>query len=499
MDKKTFWYVLVIMFLVVALFLSTMPLIDAGIEFSELETDLNFAGNDVDSHGVLWVGDKTFGLWKSVDDGVSFEFVYRLPGRFDPNNAYSGHVWNVFVDSRNFIFVSAGGTNGLYRSTNGGNSFTQVLNSNASRGESFYIDITEDQFGNLYTITYTDGSAQPQILRSTNGGSRWTKIGGAISNVLHFHNIAFNPSNGYIYVITGEIPPHSSYRDGEKIFRSKDNGETWTLVVDRNSTLGTVYLAMAFVDDYVYIGQDYPDRICQIHRFRDDGSNRPFTPQVVYTPPPDGAMPFMAGTYFNNTLAFANCAELQNGITRIITSTDGLTWTVIAASDITASEDRWNHFTINPRSGIIFGTLKPGSTYQIKANTQPTPIPEPPSTSIPDSPSTPIPTQSPPPQTPPLNPSIALSEIVHKPTPTPASKPTPTTIPAPSPTLTPSPVESTRPPSQTIPSYSSPPQASGSVNVTYAEMAIISMITAGSLLSVVLIKKHRHKPLQDKS
>jgi hypothetical protein len=539
MDRKTGCYIVFVVFLVLTLFFSTVASARADIQLISIKTDLSFTGNDVDSNGVLWAGDRNFGLWKSTDNGASFQFVYRMPGVFDVNNAYSGHVWNVFVDSRNFIFASAGGTNGLYRSTNGGVSFTQVLNSNASRSESFYIDMTEDISGNLYTITYTDGSAQPQILKSTNGGDSWTRIGASISNVLHFHSIDFNPFNGYLYVITGENPSYTTYRDGEKIFRSKDNGQTWTLVVDVNKALGTVYLAIAFVGNYVYIGQDYPNRICQIHRFQDDGTNRPFTPQIVYTPPTDGSMPFIAGTYFNNVLVFTNCAEIQNGVTRIITSTDGLTWTVVTSSSITTSDDRWNHLTINPRSGILFGTLKSGSAYQIKDSSQTTPTPTPTSTPEPTLKPTPsptlqptptptatpeptpqptaLPTPNPTPQATPEPTSIptpaptpiapteaprptstptSISQI----TPTPTSKPTST--PTPKPTLTPSPT-----PLKPIQTTSTPPspsasplQTSGTVVENFYELAIItSVITVCGLLSVALIKKRRNKMQQPES
>jgi len=519
--RKTFGYVLGVLFFVGVLFFSTMPLVRAELEFTLLNSSLSFAGNDVDSAGVLWAGDRLFGLWKSTDNGASFQFVYRFPGVFDSANAYSGHVWNVFVDSRDFIFVSAGGTNGLYRSTNKGASFTQVLNTNASRSESFYIDMTEDQAGNLYTITYTNGSAQPQILKSTNGGTNWTRIGTTISNVLHFHNIAYNPNNGYLYVITGEIPPSAAYRDGEKIFRSKDQGETWTIVVDRNTTLGTVYLAMTFVDNYVYIGQDYPNRICQIHRFQDDQTTTnnllPYTPQIVYTPPPDngGAMPYMSATNLNNTtLIFASCAETQNGITQILTSTNGLTWTTLTSTTITASEDRWNHLTTHPRSNTIFGTLKPGVTYQIKTNTQTTPTPPPtPTSTLTPTPTTtitpqqtPTPTQSPTPSPTPT-PDIPIQTPNPTPSPSAIPQPTPATIPQPTATkitqITPTnatikplatpiqtPIETAQPSSQITPIA---PQTSGTAKVNYTEIAIItSMITAASLLSTALIKKRRH-------
>ena len=106
--------------LLACLLYTNTPLAKAEIQISPLSTISGFAGNDVDSQGVLWVGDKNFTLWKSLDNGVTYQQVYRLPGTFDSTNFYSGLVWNVFVDSRDRIFASAGGTGALFRSTNGG-------------------------------------------------------------------------------------------------------------------------------------------------------------------------------------------------------------------------------------------------------------------------------------------------------------------------------------------------------------------------------------------
>ncbi|MDR1993857.1 MAG: hypothetical protein LBQ98_10295, partial [Nitrososphaerota archaeon] len=468
MDRKNRTIILTVALFGLILFFSTMPMSYAGVQFTQIKTSLNFAGNDVDRNGVLWAGDKNFGLWKSIDNGTSFQFVYRLPGVFDASNAYSGLVWNVFVDSRNYIFASAGGTNGLYRSTDGGTSFNRVLNTNGSRIESFYITMTEDNLGNLYTITYTGGLAQPQILKSTNGGTSWTKIGAGISNVLHFHNIKFNPYNGYLYLITGEIPPYTSYSDGEKIFRSKDNGATWTLVVDRNNALGTVYLAMAFAGSYVYIGQDYPSRICQIHRFQDDGSNRLFTPQIVYTPPGGEAMPFISGIQFSGAIVFANCAEVQSGITRVVSSVDGITWNVVISSSIGVSDDRWNHFTINPRSDAIFGTLKPGFVYQIKNNPSTTPTP------------TPTPTTT-------VSPSTSPSPSAS-PSPSPSPTASPTAAPTASPTASPmSSAAVTASATPIVTPSCTPPEEGGKIVSGKDRWALVNLlfVIAGVVLAVL--------------
>jgi hypothetical protein len=338
--------------------LSQVPLASAELQITNL-TNCSFTANDVDSKGVLWAGDKNFGVWKSTDNGGSFQLIYKLPGTFEAGNPYSGLVWNLFVDSRDYIFASAGGTGGLFRSTDGGASFSQVLKTNGTTNESFYLAMTEDNTGALYAVTYTSGKASPYLLKSVDGGTNWVRVGNF--GVFHFHNIKFNPYNQYLYVIIGE----GSTPDAARILRSKDGGASWSLVVKRNDNVGTVYLAMTFSGNYVYLGQDYPNRVCNIQRFYDDGSNNQFDTQTVYTPPIDGYMPFISATNVGDSLVFANCAENLNGISRVVSSVDGVNWAVIKNQSITADDNRWNFLTTHPRSGFVFGTIKNGEAYRI--------------------------------------------------------------------------------------------------------------------------------------
>ncbi|MCW4030373.1 MAG: hypothetical protein NWE92_12095 [Candidatus Bathyarchaeota archaeon] len=488
--------------------ITSLPFTEADIGVALVSSNLNFVGNDMDANGVLWAGDKNFNLWKSLDGGASFQFVYKLPGTYDASNAYSGLVWNVFVDSRGYIFASAGSTNGLFRSTNGGGLFSQVLNTNGSRYESFYIAMTEDDRGNLYTITYTGGYATPLVLKSTNGGVSWTKIGSF--SVLHFHNIKFNPANGYLYLVTGERNPLANYPDSEKIFRSKDYGATWSLIVDRNDAYGTVYLPITFVGSYVYVGQDYPNKICQIHRFYDNGAG-PFTPQLVYSPPSDGCMPFISGTLFNGVLVFANCAEAQNGISRVVGSMDGVNWYLLYSVSVSLADVRWNFFTAHPRYAI-FATIKAGIPYMIRdlppGTPTPAPAPSPTPTPIP----TPIPTATPAPTSTPLPIVVPTPEPIDRPptntpSPTPYEQTIPLTIsnpaavtttspPKPTATPTPTPIEPTPTPvanvTQTEPPHSMLPQIGTTAQTDgYNQMAIMAtvIIVGVALILPVIIKK----------
>ncbi len=158
------------------------------------------------------------------------------------------------------VFVSIPGTNRLYRSTNFGSAFTEVLNTNASQNDGFYIALTEDSAGNLYTATYSNSISPllPSVLKSTDGGATWTVI--QTFGSVHLHNVKFNPANGYLYVATAEWTQGYNNTQCERIFRSKDLGKTWSNVINRPAEIQgygpTIYAQMLFNDNWVYLGTD---------------------------------------------------------------------------------------------------------------------------------------------------------------------------------------------------------------------------------------------------
>jgi photosystem II stability/assembly factor-like uncharacterized protein len=460
-NKTFFWFLtLSVMVLASSLLLSNVPSASAELQVSSL-SNCSFTANDVDSKGVLWVGDKNFGVWKSTDNGASFQLVYRMPGSLEGGNPYIGLVWNLFVDSRDYIYASAGGTAGLFRSTDGGVSFTQVLKTNGTTNESFYLAMTEDNAGALYTVTYTQGKATPLMLKSVDGGTNWVRVGNF--GVFHFHNIKFNPYNNYLYVIIGE----GNTPDAARILRSKDGGASWSLAVKRNDNVGTVYLAMAFSGNYVYIGQDYPNRVCNIQRFLDDGSNSTFDTQTVYTPPSDGYMPFITATNVGDSLVFANCAENYNGISRVVASSDGVTWTVIRNQSLTPVDNRWNFLTMHPRSGFVFGTMKTGEAYRINYLAPP-------------------PTPAPTVEQPVIRTNPKPSAVVTTPTPKPTAMPTPT--PTSTPTQTPQP---TTTPTLT-PSTNSTTSSNFRLDLYFTEIIAVSALAImGSVVVTTVLLRRR--------
>ena len=337
-------------------------------------------GSTFAPNGTLFAGDNNYDLYRSDNNGTSFRLIHQFPQQSNPNSQVAGYVWTIFVDSRNYIFVSIPGTNRLYRSTNFGSSFTQVLNTNGTQNDGFYIALTEDSARNLYAATY-DNSIYPQspaVLKSTNGGASWSVI--RTFGCVHIHNVKFNPADGYLYVATSEWGQGYNNTECERIFRSKDFGQTWSIVINRPAEIQgigtTVYFAILFNNSWVYLGTDQAFQPNWIDRFYDNGSNIAFTPQTVYNFPSDSNFPIISAVWLNKIMIFSSTAEFYAGTSRIVASEDGLNWQIITATAIPQSLHHTNILTSNPM-GITFGSNGPRQTFAITENVQPQPTPTP--------------------------------------------------------------------------------------------------------------------------
>ena len=121
----------------------------------------------------------------------------------------------LFIDRHNRFFISTYG-NGVYYSTDTGNTWTQSTTSiNGARGGA----MADDAFGNLYLIA--NGGAQ--LYRSVDTGANWTEIG---------HPIATNEvDSNFINVvnsISGDTVLTAFTEYG--VFISTDHGDNWNVI-----------------------------------------------------------------------------------------------------------------------------------------------------------------------------------------------------------------------------------------------------------------------------
>src|SRR3954471_13769358 len=275
-------------------------------------------------NAVFYVGAASGGVWKTVNGGASFQPVFDTQGSFsigwiaiDPKRpsivwvgtgernsqrsvAYGdgvyksedgGHSWTnvglktsehigrVVIDPRNTdtVYVAAqgplwapGGDRGLYKTTDGGKTWDQVLKISENTGVSDVVIDPRDSDVIIATsyqrrrhfFTMIDGGPESAIHRSTDGGKTWKKVtAGLPDEQLGRIGIAISPVNPDVLFANVE----AANRKGG-IYRSADNGVTWEKRSDYNQ--GSMYYGDVYADpvnvDRVYI----PDVIFQVS---DDG------------------------------------------------------------------------------------------------------------------------------------------------------------------------------------------------------------------------------------
>ncbi len=210
---------------------------------------------DPNNRHVLWVGTGENnsqrsvgygdGLYKSVDGGKSFQ-------RVGLDN--SEHIAKVLVDPRDsdVVYVAAqgplwspGGDRGLYKTTDGGKSWSKVLEISENTG------VTDVHFDprdpdTLYAAAYQrrrhvwtliNGGPESALYKSTDAGKTWRKISrGMPSGDVGRIGLAVSPINpDVVYALIEAAGEQSGF------YRSADRGETWSKQSSYDSTSAQYY------------------------------------------------------------------------------------------------------------------------------------------------------------------------------------------------------------------------------------------------------------------
>jgi hypothetical protein len=328
-----------------------------------------FEGSDVDSKGNVFVG-YNYGIYKSVDSGRTFILKFTIPFQPDPWTLMAGRIWCLYIDSRDYVLVSAIGTNRLYRSTDGGESFTEVLNLNRPSNDGGIINMGEDELGNLYACEYGNAKSA-RLFKSSTGGElgSWSSIRNF--DTRHLHNVKMNPYSNWLYVATSEDSGGDT--ESRSIYRSKDHGASWARVVQQPTSLSG-FVAIEFYNDWVVLGEDNAGGYSSIDRFRDDGTDGIFVTQTVWGLNPF-ATNFYGGTKLGTHLVFATGREGNSGTLYILDSTDSQNWNVIDSMSASSSNDD-HRGILNPhpnRNGRIYTCQVAGSAAYYTLGTPPPP------------------------------------------------------------------------------------------------------------------------------
>ena len=164
-------------------------------------------------------GSYGIGILKSEDGGQSWS--KSLDWSYDQNQG----VWAVKISQQDPNIVYAATTDGIYKSTDAGDSWAQI--NDVVMGTSLLVHPENDEIvvaahGNL-------GSSGHGIYKTTNGGQSWTKIVSALPQVFEGKALLeFAPSNpNTIYASIGNGISSSS--GASWLCQSTDFGDTWTV------------------------------------------------------------------------------------------------------------------------------------------------------------------------------------------------------------------------------------------------------------------------------
>jgi photosystem II stability/assembly factor-like uncharacterized protein/PKD repeat protein len=150
-------------------------------------------------------------IYKSLDGGATFGLFYEF--NVNPTDKV---LWMEQCPSNPNIFyvqVLVGNTSRLYRSTNAGQSFTQ-LNLPQNRRE-LYFTVSHENASELW-IAYTAGTNGNKVYRSTSGGDTWENITTSDLNGMAIKSIAHQAgTDGGVYVASRRGPVQ--YRDNTSI------------------------------------------------------------------------------------------------------------------------------------------------------------------------------------------------------------------------------------------------------------------------------------------
>jgi len=168
-----------------------------------MECAIDFTDEDT-QYGSLYYGDikRTTNHWLSsttISDGIPGGGAWVTPYLIDPNNSSTLYV----------------GYSDVWKSTNQGNSWTQISNWGGSNLQALAVASSNSQF--IYAATYST------IYRTTNGGSSWTDITSNLpvssDNITYISVKDDNPNTVWVSF---------SGFNAEGVYQTTNGGSSWT-------------------------------------------------------------------------------------------------------------------------------------------------------------------------------------------------------------------------------------------------------------------------------
>jgi photosystem II stability/assembly factor-like uncharacterized protein len=207
--------------------------------------DGSWTAIDASNDNIIFASWQRLNILKSTNRGSSFGNSVTPPG-----NGPTAFIapYRIFHLSSNIMYA---GRDKIYKSTNGGNSWTATNNNIALDGNfAIAMDISYQLSNKVYVATAPSGVNRGHVFRTTRGGISWTDITGILPDRFP-SDIAVDPNSDNIVYIT-----FYGFGSGH-VFKSTNSGNNWT---DITGTLPDVPTVSVIVDpnnsNHVYVGND---------------------------------------------------------------------------------------------------------------------------------------------------------------------------------------------------------------------------------------------------
>ncbi len=208
------------------------------------------------NESVIYVGSPGGGLWKTINAGANWQPL-------TDNNSTWMSIFALTIDpvNQNIVYAGTSGSAGLLKSTNAGSSWAPTGGGPSGTIRKILIHPSAT---NIVFAAATNG-----IWRSVNAGTSWTQV-----HTGSKEDIEFKPDNLNIM-----------YASGSDVYRSIDNGITWTLVgvAEGITNTGRTLVAVSPANpNYVYAVQASGSLFGRMYKSTDAGLT--FTTTVVGNP-----------------------------------------------------------------------------------------------------------------------------------------------------------------------------------------------------------------------
>ena len=203
---------------------------------------------DPNNGNILFCGTKANGLWKSTDGGLNWTQAWSgvtttTNGNgicfvvFDPSSASGGFTQTIYIG------VSRTGDNNIYKSTDGGSTFTAITPDNSfmphravlsSDNSTLYVTLADEQG--------PSNGASGRVYKLATATGTWTNITPEGNNY-PYGGVSVDPTNkNRVIVSTVNVWNNNQFCNnvwGDRIYLSTDGGSTWISKLTCTSTLNT--------------------------------------------------------------------------------------------------------------------------------------------------------------------------------------------------------------------------------------------------------------------